>query len=294
MAGVSAADQARLVLGARLRELRKDARLDGRQFSSAAGWHWSKTSRIEHGKQSPSEDDVAVWCRVCDADLALPDLIAALRNVEAQWAEWKRVAATGHARRQRRGVELEGRTRLLRTYSVLLIPGLLQTEAYARAVLAQCIRFLGTHDDLEDAVAARMERQQLLRRGNHRVMTLIDEAALYTKVGDPATMAGQLRHLLDTAFDNPRLVFGVVPLGAEFIYTTTTFDLLDQRMALVETISAELTIKTPSELRYYEQAWAALHRQARYGEQAQEMIGIALRRWSGDGARTVGCPGRTV
>ncbi|MFI9503974.1 helix-turn-helix domain-containing protein [Nocardia sp. NPDC052566] len=283
MPGVRAADQARQALGARLRELRKDARLDGRQFSTAAGWHWSKTSRIEHGKQAPSEDDVAVWCRVCEAELAFPDLVATLRNVEAQWAEWKRVAATGHARRQRRGIELEGRTRLLRTYSVLLIPGLLQTEAYARAVLAQCIRFLGTRDDLEDAVAARMERQQILHRGNHRVVTLVDEAALHTAVGETATMAAQLRHLLTVGFDNPRLIFGVVPLDAPFIYTTTTFDLLDQRLALVETISAELTITTPSELRYYEHAWAALHHQARYGDQAQEMIESALRRWNAPG-----------
>ncbi|RJO78407.1 XRE family transcriptional regulator [Nocardia panacis] len=280
MAGVSAADQARQVLGARLRELRKDARLDGRQFSTAAGWHWSKTSRIEHGKQSPSEDDVAVWCRVCDAELALPDLIAALRNVEAQWAEWKRITATGHARRQRRGVELEGRTRLLRVYTVVLLPGLLQTEDYARAVLTQCIRFLGTHDDLTDAVAARMERQQVLHRGNHRIATLVHESALHTVVGDPRVMADQLRRLLDVAFDNPRLIFGVVPLDAEFIYTTTSFDMFDQRMALVETISAELTVTRPSELRYYEQAWAGLHRQARYGEQAKEIVRGALARWT--------------
>ncbi|WP_225728047.1 MULTISPECIES: helix-turn-helix transcriptional regulator [unclassified Nocardia] len=288
MAGVTAADQARQVLGARLRELRKDARLDGRRFSTAAGWHWSKTSRIEHGKQAPSEDDVAIWCRVCDAELALPDLIAALRNVEAQWAEWKRVAATGHARRQRRGIELEGRTRLLRTYTVVLVPGLLQTEAYARAVLAQCIRFLGTHDDLAEAVAARLERQQVLRRGNHRIATLVHESALHTVVGDAGVMTEQLHRLLETAFDNPRLIFGVVPFDSEFIYTTTSFDMFDQRMVMVETISAELTVTRPSELRYYEQAWAALHRQARYGDQAKELIRSALPRWTDDRIRPPG------
>ncbi|MGQ4619085.1 helix-turn-helix domain-containing protein [Nocardia sp. R7R-8] len=48
---MSGAARAKVALGARLRELRKDAGLDGRQLSTAAGWHWSKTSRIEHGKQ---------------------------------------------------------------------------------------------------------------------------------------------------------------------------------------------------------------------------------------------------
>ncbi|MEU4315896.1 helix-turn-helix transcriptional regulator [Nocardia sp. NPDC024068] len=263
-------------LGARLRELRKDARLDGRQFSTAAGWHWSKTSRIETGKRSPSEADIAVWCEVCDASLALPDLVAALRNVEAQWTEWKRIAASGHARRQRRSVEIEGNARLQRVYAPVVLPGLLQTEAYARAVLTQCIRFLATPDDIDQAVAARMQRQQVLRRERHRFVLLADEAALYKTVGDDTVMAGQLRHLLATAFDNPRLIFGVVPLTAPFTYITTSFDLLDNRMALIETISAELTVVTVSELALYEKAWKALSAQAKYGDAARNAIESAL------------------
>ncbi|WP_405161994.1 helix-turn-helix domain-containing protein [Nocardia sp. NBC_01499] len=102
---VSGADRARQALGARLRELRKDAGLSGRELSASAGWHWTKTSRIELGKRPPSEADIEAWCRVCGAELALPDLLAARRNVEAQWAEWKRVVAAGRTGRQRRGVE---------------------------------------------------------------------------------------------------------------------------------------------------------------------------------------------
>jgi transcriptional regulator with XRE-family HTH domain len=266
----------RQALGARLRELRKDARLDGRQFSTAAGWHWSKTSRIENGRRTPSEGDIATWCDVCNARLALPDLIAALRNVEAQWTEWKRVAASGHARRQQRAVEIEGQARLQRVYAPVVLPGLLQTEDYARAVLAQCIRFLGTPDDLDDAVAARMKRQQVLQQNRHRFVILADEAALYKTVGGDAVMTGQLQHLLEAAFDNPRLIFGVVPLTAPFTYITTSFDLIDNRMALIETISAELTVVTVSELGLYEKAWKALSRQAMYGDAAREAIRSAL------------------
>ncbi|MFD4403870.1 helix-turn-helix domain-containing protein [Nocardia sp. NPDC058499] len=266
----------RQALGARLRELRRDARLDGRQFSLAAGWHWSKTSRIETGKRTPSEADIGVWCEVCDARLAKPDLVAALRNLEAQWTEWKRVTASGHARRQKRAVEIEGQARLQRVYAPVVLPGLLQTEDYARAVLAQCIRFLDTPDDLEVAVAARMQRQLVLHQIRHRFVLLADEAALYKTVGDDAVMAGQLRHLLDTAFDNPRLIFGVVPLTAEFTYITTSFDLLDNRVAMIETISAELTVVTASELALYEKAWKALSKQAAYGDRARELIAGAL------------------
>ncbi|MGW5726336.1 helix-turn-helix domain-containing protein [Nocardia beijingensis] len=278
---MNGAARAKVALGARLRELRKDAGLDGRQLSTAAGWHWSKTSRIEHGKQMPSESDLAVWCRVCEAKLVLPDLVASLRNVRAQWAEWRRITATGHTRRQQRGQELESEARQLRIYNPTIVPGLLQTEPYARAVLAQCIGFLGTLDDLDTAVAARMARQDILRSGGTRVVVLVHEAALHTTLGDDKVTAGQLRHLLDVAFGNPRLGFGVVPLRAGFVYLSGSFHLFDRRQALIETASAELTITAPSELELYERLWDGLHSQAVYGDAARALIVRALERRTG-------------
>nr|WP_280495894.1 helix-turn-helix transcriptional regulator [Nocardia farcinica] len=273
---MNGAARAKAALGARLRELRKDAGMDGRQLSTAAGWHWSETSRIEHGEQMPSESELAVWCRVCDATLALPDLVASLRNVRAQWAEWQRITAAGHARRQQRGQEIESETRQLRIYNPTIVPGLLQTEPYARAVLAQCIRFLGTLDDLEAAVAARIERQAILRTGSTRIAVLVHEAALHTTLGDDAVTAGQLRHLLDIAFGNPRLYFGVVRLRAGFVYLSGSFHLFDRRQALIETASAELTVTAPSELELYERLWSGLHGHAVYGDAARALIASAL------------------
>ncbi|WP_280393276.1 helix-turn-helix domain-containing protein [Nocardia wallacei] len=275
---MTSVDRARQALGARLRELRRDAGLNGRTFSAEAGWHWSKTSRIERGERQPSETDLAVWCRLCDAELALPDLIASLRNVQAQWAEWKRVAAAGHARRQKRGVELDAHAATVRVYSPVVISGLLQTEEYARAVLATCIEFLGTYDDLEDAVAARLARRKALHDGRTQFAMLIHESALHMRVGDDQVHAEQLRHLLDNGFGNPRLILGIVPADYEFVYTTTSFVIYDTRMALVETLSAELTVSTPSELAYYEKAWERLRRQAAYGDDARALIRRALNR----------------
>ncbi|MBX6768780.1 MAG: helix-turn-helix domain-containing protein, partial [Actinomadura rubrobrunea] len=60
--------QAREALGVRLRELRQDARLTQRRLAELAGWHESKVSKIEHGKQTPSEDDISTWCRLVGAD----------------------------------------------------------------------------------------------------------------------------------------------------------------------------------------------------------------------------------
>ncbi|WP_327116897.1 DUF5753 domain-containing protein [Nocardia sp. NBC_01730] len=125
--------------------------------------------------------------------MALPDLVAALRNVQAQWAEWTRVTAAGHERRQRK--DMTSRTRLLRTYTTELIPGPLQTRDYAREVLWTCIGFVGTRNDLDAAVFARIVRQRVPHEGTLHIYALVHEAALWTTLGNDAVMAAQLRHL---------------------------------------------------------------------------------------------------
>ncbi|MET9487429.1 helix-turn-helix transcriptional regulator [Nocardia sp. NPDC006630] len=268
-------DEGRQALGVRLRELRVSARISGRDLAARAGWGPTKISKIEHGRQLPSEEDLAVWCRITRNELALPDLIATVRNVNAAHLEWRRIAATGHARRQRQSIEREAATGLVRGYDCLLLPGLLQTRDYAEAVLRRCIRFLGSPDDLEHAVAARMERQRVLREGKHRFHFLIGEAALYTSVGDGAVRRAQLEHL-QTMLSAERVVVGVVPSTAEFIYETTNFTFFDTHLVQVETISAELTIRQPRELVLYERVFRALAEQAAYGDAAQTLIKKAL------------------
>ncbi|WP_067572289.1 helix-turn-helix domain-containing protein [Nocardia acidivorans] len=268
-------DDARLALGGRLRELRVSARITGRAMAKEAGWEPSKVSKIEHGKQLPSEDDLTVWCRITDNNLALPDLAATLRNVNAAYMEWRRIAGTGHARRQRQSIQTEGASSLVRGYDCLLLPGLLQTRDYAEAVLTRCIRFLGGPDDLSEALEARMERQRVLREGLHRFHFLIGESALYTSVGDDQIRRGQLHHLLDS-MRLARLIVGVVPNTAEFFYETTNFLFYDTKLVQVETISAELSIRQPRELVLYERAFTALANRAAYGDQARALIHKAL------------------
>lgn len=170
-----------------------------------------------------------------------------MANVEALWQEWRRVAAAGHSHQQRRRIELEARAKTIRNYEPAAIPGLLQIEQYARAILGACIEFVGGADDIDQAVAARLDRQQILHHGIHRVTVLLGEQALYTTVGDDEVMRAQLEHLLEV-MTLPRLSLGIIPRTARFIYTTTCFVLLDTRMAEVETISAGLTITQPREL----------------------------------------------
>ncbi|WP_433632166.1 DUF5753 domain-containing protein [Nocardia sp. CA-120079] len=274
---MTAVNEAKRDLGARLRELRRAARLNGQQLAGLAAWHPAKVSRIERGHQIPSEDDIRAWCELTGAVLHIPDLIASVRNVRAAYLEWQRIAASGLTRRQQQSLEIEEATRLVRGWENEIVPGLLQTESYARAVLSVCIDFSEIPDDLDSAVSTRMARQHVLAPGNsaQRFAFLLSEQCLYRTVGDTAVMAGQLQHLL-TVMGNPELSVGIVPLTADFRCPTTSFLMYDQRMVQVETATAELTITQPRELKTYEKAFAILAAQAAYGEHARTLISAAL------------------
>ncbi len=245
--------------------------MTGRALASAAGWEPSKVSKIEHGKQLPSEDDLATWCQLTDNNLALPDLTATLRNVAAAYLEWRRIAATGHARRQRQSIQIEGAAGLVRGFDALIPPGLLQTRDYAEAVLSRCIRFLGGPDDISEALEAHMQRQRVLHEGVGRFHFLIGEPALYTSIGDDEIRRAQLQRIIDS-MSLPRLLIGVVPSTAEFFYETTNFLFYDTKLVQVETISAELSIRQPRELVLYERAFKALADQSAYGDDARVLI----------------------
>lgn len=79
---MSSFQRAREALGLRLRELLRDARLTGRQLAAAHDWHPSKISKIEGGKQTPSEDDIESWTRGCGHPELAAELIASLRTLE--------------------------------------------------------------------------------------------------------------------------------------------------------------------------------------------------------------------
>lgn len=271
----SSVHQAREALGHRLRDMRKDAGLTGRELATLAGWHSSKVSKIEYGKQTPSEDDIRVWCRHAKTTNQVADLIAAVRNIEAMYVEWRRMLGTGTRRRQQASRTLEANTRLMRWYEPLLVPGILHTVEYAEAVMRRVIEFYEIPDDLDAGVAERIERQQTLYRGNHRFHFLITQQAILTTVGDSDVMIGQLDRLL-AVMSLPRITLGIIPTFAEYRVPTNQFIMFDNRLVHVETVSAELTIKQPREIALYAKAFEELTKLAVIGNDARALITAAL------------------
>ncbi|UGY94055.1 helix-turn-helix domain-containing protein [Streptomyces gobiensis] len=273
------AQQAREAFGARLRELRKDGGLTGRALANSAGWHLSKVSRIEHGKQNISEDDLRTWCRIVGAEEQVPDLIATIRNIEAMWMEWRRMFTAGAKSPQKRSLSLYEKTSAFRIYHPTVVWGTLQTADYAAATFRQVIEFLQIPDDTDEAVSLRMQRQQYLYQGDRRFSVILGEQALYTNYGGPDVMRGQLDRLL-AVMSLPRLSLGIIPRRAEQkIWPGNPFSLFDDRLVVVETYSAELTVTQPRELALYKRAFSMLQESAVYGQEVRALIAMALDEW---------------
>lgn len=267
--------QAREALGHRLRDIRKDAGLTGRRMAALAGWHSSKISKIEYGRQTPSEADIRVWCELTGVNDQVSDLIAAVRHIESMYVEWRHGLGTGVRRRQRAWLALEQQARLLRWFEPVLVPGILHTAEYASAIISRIVDFYQVPDDVDQAVATRMERQHILYRGQRRFHFILANQALLTMVGDPAIMIGQLDRLL-AVMSLPRITLGIIPTSTEYRVPTNQFVIFDDRFVNVETVSAELTISQPREISLYTKAFDELSQQARYGHAARVLITAAL------------------
>ena len=273
--------QARQALGVRLREIRRDARLTERALAASCAFHFTKVSKLEHGKQNPS-DDLEKWCRACHAEDQLVDLMASVRAIESMYLEWRRSLRFGMKHNQQSRNALHERTKLLRGYEPGLVPGLFQTAEYAATVLARAIEFNEVPNDLDDAVAARLDRQRLLYAGDRRFMVVLEEQALKTRVGSVETMRGQLDRLL-TVMSLHRVSVGIIPaMGERTIWTSAGFWIFDQGTVRVETPSAELTITQRSEIAVYEKRFARLQQSAVYGPDARALIAASVPDAAGD------------
>ncbi len=265
-------EQAREALGGRLREIRKDASLSGRQLAALTGWHFTKVSKLENGKQHPSDDDIRSWCTQCRAHGEITDLIATAHSVESMYIEWRRQMKFGLKRPQRARTPAYERAKLVRIYEPSLIPGLFQTAEYATAIMTNVIDFYDIPDDLDQAVAARLERQRLLYSGDRRFHIILEEQALRTRIGGPQAMAGQLDRLL-TLMNIQRLNLSIIPASAERHTTTTAgFWIFDDETVQVETVSAEVTITQHREIALYAKKFDLLSRSAVNGARARNLI----------------------
>jgi transcriptional regulator with XRE-family HTH domain len=274
----SSVQQGRQALGTRLRELRIDAGLTARELGKLMGRHGSKVSRIEHGRAVPSAADIQAWCAHCGAPDQTADLVARLRAVEGMYTEWRRIERTGLRVSNEVERPLWERTRRFRIYANFLIPGPVQTEAYVRAVLRSIAIRGNLPDDVEETVRVRLDRQHVVRDGDHRFAIIIEESALHSPIGGAEAMAAQLGHLLE-ASAMPSVSLGVIPFGTDRtgMWPAEIFWMFDDAQVAVELVSAYLCITQPHEIAVYGRAFDRLAGQAVYGAAARTLIADAIK-----------------
>ena len=268
----SDAQRAKEAFGSRLREIRQDASFTGRQLAERTGFHFTKISRVEHGAQGLSDADIRTWCLACGVSDEIPALIAQARVADSLYREWKRQARSGLRRLQETIGPLYEQTRLFRVHEHWSIPGLLQTAAYSTESMAYWSRLLKLPDDRTAATAARLERQRVLRSGDHQFMFLLAEQTLRTRIGTAEMMVEQLDRVLGVmALTNVSI--GIIPaasgLGA---HTQTAFWIFDDDLVKVETLTAALDITRPDEIEIYVTVFDQMRRAARYGRSARALI----------------------
>ncbi|MEV1012107.1 helix-turn-helix transcriptional regulator [Streptomyces sp. NPDC049881] len=272
----SSAQEARQVLAGRLRDLRLDAELTGRDLSVRCGWSDAKTSRIEHAKTPPSDGDIRAWCAACGAEGQAEELIAVNRRADELYVRWRKLHGHGMRRAQEEVLPLYERTRHLRVYVSNVIPGLLQTQQYAAALLARIAAFQGTPDDSKDAAASRIERSQVLHQGRHTFAFLLEETVLRYRIGDAETMANQLGYLL-AVMALPNVSLGVIPFSApRTLWPLEAFYVFDDKRVSSELLSAAVNVSAPSEIALYTRAFGELAGMAVHGRAARHLITEAI------------------
>ncbi|MFI8999210.1 helix-turn-helix domain-containing protein [Streptomyces sp. NPDC053541] len=272
----STVQDARAAFGKRLREIRRLTGMTARALAIRAGWSESKASRIETGRTPPSDADLLTYVTICGVPDQYEDLRAAAHGIDEMYVEWKRLQRNGLKRAQEAHVSLNARTRRFRIYEPGVVPGLLQTSAYATALMKRIVAFRRIPDDVDAAVAVRMQRQRYLRDTHRQFAVVLEETALRSRFGGPEVMAAQLGHLLTVAAF-PHVSLGVIPMAAERVmWPVEGFWIYDDAQVSVELATAEITIKQPSEIATYARMFSELAKLACYGKQARALVADAI------------------
>jgi transcriptional regulator with XRE-family HTH domain len=182
-------------LGSELRRLREAAGLTCEQAADHLDCSASKISRLETARVPARAVDVQALCLLYDAGEEQTGVLAALAReskTEGWWQRFDGVLPDWFGT----FVGLEAEAAAIRTYEIQLVPGLLQTEGYARALFENAE--LSGPESIEAAVAIRRSRQEILRGDNPpQYWAVLSEAALNRLVGGPAIMRDQLLHLTE-------------------------------------------------------------------------------------------------
>ncbi|MFI6443438.1 helix-turn-helix domain-containing protein [Kitasatospora sp. NPDC050543] len=242
-------------LGAELRRLRETLGMTAEEVAGRLMVSQSKISRLENGRRSISQRDVRDLCDVYNVDdervrAGLMEMAKESRQ-RGWWHEFSDIPYSVY-------IGLEAEASSIRAYESSFVPGLLQTQEYAEAVV------LGTQPDTDATavrrrVEVRLKRQSRINGENQlgSLWAVIDEAVLRREVGSKVVMRGQLRQLLELS-ERPNINLQVIPFShGAHPGMTGTFSLLefpesaDSTVVYFEGVTSDLYLEKDADVRRY-------------------------------------------
>jgi transcriptional regulator with XRE-family HTH domain len=260
----------RAEIGAALRALRQASGKEAKVVARGAAMSASKLSKIENGSVIPSIVDVEhILTTLGVSDDVKSQYMSAARAAATEATAWRLYRRLGYHRKQQQIQAVEARTKQLRLFQPALVPGLLQTPEYVRAVLGR--KQLG-EDQLARAMGARLARQHVLYESGRRLHFILTEQVLRWRILPSLMMAGQLDKLV-TVSRLPSVDLHIVPFSArQDEIPSHSFSIKDDRMVTVETIHAELTVTDPRDVALYIEKFTSFESVAISGEPMRAWI----------------------
>jgi transcriptional regulator with XRE-family HTH domain len=254
-----------------LRRARAAAGLAQDQLAERVGYSPSLVAHVETGSRAPSLD----FARRGDEALGTGGLLARLQPF---------VRSEAYPAWFRDWVEIEREAVSLRWFEPLLIPGLLQTEEYARAVLAAA-HPASPEAEVERLVSARMDRQAILDQAEPPLLwVILDEGVLTRPVGGPAVMRDQIERLVKAA-RQPRIVLQVVPSGVgahaglDGHFVLASFDGWPDVVYLNNTLAGQV-VERPGDVARVALLYDILKAEALSPRASAELVRKAIEKWT--------------
>ena len=237
-------------VGARIKALRKSRGLTGKDLAEKTGLSAAAISKFENGRLRPTEKFTESVIQALDLSSSETYALRELSNfVNSQFARWTLSQNQVTTNQINIGIR-EKNSKTIRSYFNQVIPGLLQSEDYMRAVFQSLVQ--PDQENLNRVVKSRLKRQNILNSKRISLTFVLGEGALRTSFGSKSILKGQLKHLIEIIETRPFTEIRVLPWQRVLNrFILDSFVIYDERTVNIEVLKGELDLWTEDDVHYY-------------------------------------------
>ncbi len=237
-------------VGARIKALRKSRGLTGKNLAEKTGLSAAAISKFENGLLRPTENFTEAVIQALDLSSSESYSLRELASfVNSQFARWTLSQNQVTTNQNNIGIR-EKNSKTIRAYFNQVIPGLLQSEDYMRAVFQSLVQ--SDKGNLTQVVKSRLRRQNILNSKRTSLAFVLGEGALRTSFGSKSILKGQLKHLTEIIETRPSTEIRILPWQKVLNrFILDSFVIYDERTVNIEVLKGELDLWTEDDVTYY-------------------------------------------